>query len=333
MPTDSLALIHINHLDRCVAVLREVGTSVEPLLRSAGLPVLALGDPEAFVASRLLYRFLGTAARREGLDDLGLRSALQVPIGSDAWTATSLASAVTVHDALENLIRLGLAESPRMHFALRGNPRGTWIEYRSSADSTTTSATRIGEQYIVGALVAFLRAASGLAWSPTTVQLRAKSSVGLDRWEPLAHARLLTGGPMLRIFVPRQLLARPVATRGSVVSAAPAMTPDAEFVQDLRLALRPYLSEGLPKIRVAADIAGTSIRTLQRRLEGAGLDYSILTEQMRRERSQELVASTELRFIDVAHEVGFSDAAHFTRAFRRWTGTTPSAYRSESSGA
>lgn len=333
MQADPLALIHINHLDRCVAVLREIGTSIEPLMRSSALPVLALGDPNAFVASRLLYRFLGTASHREGLDDFGLRSALHVPIGEDAWTGASLATASTVQDALENLIRLGLAESPRMHFALRRSPRGTWIEYRSSADSTLDGEARIGEQYLVGVLVAYLRAASGTPWGPATVQLRAGSSAGLDRWEPLANTRLLTGRRLLRIFVPRDLLAREVVARRTKSSLVPAASPDAEFVEGLRLALRPYLPEGLPKIRVAADIAGTSVRTLQRRLEGLGVDYSVLTEQMRRERGQDLVASTDLRLADVAYELGFSDAAHFTRAFRRWTGTTPSAYRREITSA
>ncbi len=69
------------------------------------------------------------------------------------------------------------------------------------------------------------------------------------------------------------------------------------------------------------------MRGLQRRLAADGLTYSQLLEEARRNAALRLVEERQLTFAEVASALGYSDPAHFTRAFARWTGTTPRAYR------
>jgi AraC-like DNA-binding protein len=93
------------------------------------------------------------------------------------------------------------------------------------------------------------------------------------------------------------------------------------------LALRAYVPETQPQVALAAEIAGTSVRTLQRRLTPFGMSYSRLVQQMRFEAATELLAKPDIRMLDVAHAVGYEDQAHFTRAFRRFAGVSPTEYR------
>jgi AraC-like DNA-binding protein len=75
---------------------------------------------------------------------------------------------------------------------------------------------------------------------------------------------------------------------------------------------------------------GVSARTLQRRLGERGTSYADIVDDVRRELAHREVALGTRSFGEIAFLLGFSQASAFDRAFRRWTGCTPSAYRSAS---
>jgi AraC-like DNA-binding protein len=77
---------------------------------------------------------------------------------------------------------------------------------------------------------------------------------------------------------------------------------------------------------VAKDL-GMSARTLRRRLSDEGVTFAFLLNDQRKETSMAMLRSRELSVDDVAARLGYSNAANFTRAFRQWTGMTPTAYR------
>ena len=95
----------------------------------------------------------------------------------------------------------------------------------------------------------------------------------------------------------------------------------------IRERLASFPDRAYPTIEVAARTAGMSVRSFQRRLEGEGVNYSQLIDRVRLDRATRLLDAPGARVIDVALEVGYSDPAHFTRAFRRWTGVTPRQFR------
>jgi AraC-like DNA-binding protein len=72
-----------------------------------------------------------------------------------------------------------------------------------------------------------------------------------------------------------------------------------------------------------------SPRTLRRRLADAKVSFSTLLDEARRDRALLLLRSRDASTKDVAERVGYSNVANFMRAFRRWTGQTPAAYRRE----
>jgi AraC-like DNA-binding protein len=84
---------------------------------------------------------------------------------------------------------------------------------------------------------------------------------------------------------------------------------------------------GFLDVQETAVALGISTRTLKRRLAEEGTTFSALLEELRRERAERLLRSTTLSIDAIAETVGYSDVANFTRAFRRWTKTTPTAFR------
>lgn len=70
-----------------------------------------------------------------------------------------------------------------------------------------------------------------------------------------------------------------------------------------------------------------TVRTLQRRLAAAGLTYSRLVDEVRFERARLLLVEPGVGISNIAAALGYADPAHFTRAFTRWAGVAPQAYR------
>jgi AraC-like DNA-binding protein len=85
---------------------------------------------------------------------------------------------------------------------------------------------------------------------------------------------------------------------------------------------------GMDKVAVAM---GVSRRTLQRRLGAEGVTFETVFDDLRRQLASHYLADRKVSANETAYLVGFSEPAAFSRAFRRWTGTTPSAYRAGAS--
>jgi AraC-like DNA-binding protein len=70
-----------------------------------------------------------------------------------------------------------------------------------------------------------------------------------------------------------------------------------------------------------------SVRTLQRGLAAAGVSHEVLVAQTRFATAAAVLEQTNAKILDLALDLGYSDHANFTRAFRRWAGCSPQEYR------
>jgi len=97
------------------------------------------------------------------------------------------------------------------------------------------------------------------------------------------------------------------------------------------LRLRTLLSElvltGSLSIERVAQYLGTSPRTLQRRLANRQRTYRDFVDEVRLTWAQTLLCKTDTPVHEIAQRLGYRNPNAFSRAFRRWTGTTPRAYR------
>lgn len=82
-----------------------------------------------------------------------------------------------------------------------------------------------------------------------------------------------------------------------------------------------------PSLQALAVRLHVSPRTLVRRLGNAGTTYQAMLDEIQFERARGLLARRDWRLAGIARELGFHDAASFTRSFKRWSGMTPGHYR------
>ena len=84
----------------------------------------------------------------------------------------------------------------------------------------------------------------------------------------------------------------------------------------------------LPKLEHVAELPHVSPRTLIRRLRAMNTTFQDVSDEVLKQRASELLGNEANRMHDIAARLGYSDPGGFRRAFKRWYGTTPGAYRS-----
>jgi AraC-like DNA-binding protein len=109
--------------------------------------------------------------------------------------------------------------------------------------------------------------------------------------------------------------------------ALDALSDEDDLARRVRREIAQGLSEGPPTLAQVADRLGLSARTLQRRLAARGPAYQELVDAARADLARRLLRRTDYPLAEIAFLTGFAEQSAFTRAFRRWTGATPAAWR------
>lgn len=162
-----------------------------------------------------------------------------------------------------------------------------------------------------------------------------------DDWPEIAQARVRFGAAFNQIRFPRLGLQLPISTLDPHLQQMALAQCEEELkrlhdsgglLADVRRQIRQHLADDASLERVASEL-GMSARTLRRRLGELGTSYQMLLEQLRRGRAVELLLHTPRTVEDIARDLGYEDPSNFGRAFRRWTGQSPRAYRAGRGGS
>ena len=87
------------------------------------------------------------------------------------------------------------------------------------------------------------------------------------------------------------------------------------------------LLTGYPRVDWISDKLGYSRRSFQRTCQREGFTFNGLVESILSEKSCDLLSNQSLSVTEVAGRLGYSDVAHFSRAFKNWKGVSPRMYR------
>lgn len=326
-----IALMRVSALVPVRRFLRRIGAPVDRLLQRLHLPADLFADPEALIPAYLGTRFIAEGARSQGIETLGALAGESTKLEDLGTFGRQLLGAVTLHDVIRTAQRIGPAYHSGERFFLTG----------------TAPAQRLCQRFVVRlddwqlqtdlyalltALVLF-RSVAGSSWRPT-VYLQTGAPKALRDVPALRDADLVFDQPLSAIGVSPALLRLPLtahADDGENGRAALTTWRESGPANDLVTSLRQWLSGVLRTDAVRIDVLcrtiGTTPRTLQRRLAEAGTTYGRVLAQARFGAAIRLLARDDHTVRDVAYAVGYRDAAHLTRAFHRWSGASPSAFR------
>lgn len=311
-----------------VTFLDEIGAPTERLLTQARLSPDALDRPGALFPLHQGMRFLDDAARKQGISNIGLVVGRQTRVGDLSPLGRLLSPAMTLNEAITLLVGvIGLFNSA-LELSLLCCLDKAFFSHRLAVGAEADVSL-----FTLMLMIDLVRLAAGPRWRPQAIHVPAAQAERRKAHEAAMEIPCLGGTDRWTIVFDRSLLndrlrycahnARADEALEGLRRAAPAR----DFCGSLRQVIGSLLPSGNPSLAAAADAAGFSLRTLQRRLNEAGCSYSQLLEEARHQAALRLLGDRSVKIVDVAFELGYADPANFTRAFRRWTGTSPRSAR------
>jgi AraC-like DNA-binding protein len=313
-------------------LLERMNVRFENLLRQVGLPDVPLDREDSFLPRREVLAVDEAAARATGVEHFGLLSAQVGGLDALGRYGRHIKGAPTLNEAIGRANRFNSWLAGGATLRLVPERSNTlWCYALSPAICTGRYQSNL---FYLALMHDVVRLAAGKTWFPDEVRLRSDPVGQQHELREAFGDRIIWGADVNALVFPRTLLAHPLLwttdrwpAPDDAAVALEATIPAAEFVGSLRLLIRSFLSAGCPSAALLARVSGLSLRSFQRHLTLAGVNFSDLVAQVRCEVAFDLMRDPGVRLIEIGLELGYSDSANFTRAFRRWTGFAPHLYR------
>ena len=326
-------------LTRCVFVvpfaniLNEMGAPTASLLAKFRLPAHLEEKPNHYIPLLPALRFATTAQGTQGIVDFGFKAGMR--LGFDALSNSFrdlVRYSPTLLVALQQWCRFARLEDIFLQFWLERHGNSMRICSVNMVPGAAEMPHLNHSQWLQNMMTIYIiRQFAGSDWAPANFAFQARYTPGVATQCFWPNTRFLSGEKASWIDIPISQLSLPnLASKQRRHQPQNGYLPiDIDAINTLKLMLSSYLDERIPNIAEVAEIAGTSVRSLQREISLAGLTYTGLIEQVRFEKGAAMLRGSDTRIIDVAHATGYSDPAHFTRAFRRFAGVTPREFRDQ----
>jgi AraC-like DNA-binding protein len=325
-------LISLSAATGLVEAIRAGGGDPDRILRSHGLDRASISNPEGFIACADFAEILEEAARETGDDCFGLHFGERSnPKNLGPLTYVALNSP-TIAVALGNLGRyLSLYnEAAVVSLAVEGS----WA-YAQHVLKDLENARQHNE-YSLAVGLNLTRLMAGSDWAPVEVRFAHKAPHETAEHTRVFRAPVSFGRPANTFVLEREFIERQVpgadqrlypVLKQYLDRVLKEMPRESSLLASVRRAVGESMRDGAPKLGSVAKRLGVSARTLQRQLREQGLDFKGLVDDTRQRFSQSYLRDRKNTLTEVAYLLGYSEVSAFNRAFKRWTGSTPSDYR------
>jgi AraC-like DNA-binding protein len=294
--------------------IAEVTGDVEPLLETTKLLRHWSDSSVSELPEDRVWQLFECAARRNGCPAIGLHAGENLRIEDLGSLGRQLQNSLSLFQCLNKYNKTVSRYSSHASFWLAQQGDVYWF-CRQGIDLIDSGRDYV-EQFTVQLMIRIVQLASGPNWRPAHVCIQADSANPYRDVPDFDGIEIATAQAVTSIRIPFILGVQELVTDN-----------ENPLQRQIEMMLADRSDPYQTSIDDAAKAMGISRRTLQRRLALRGLDWRGLVERFRFHDAIRLTAESDIKLTDLAHELGYTDQANFGRAFRRWTGVSPSSYR------
>lgn len=288
--------------------------------------------PDAFIPYAAFLDILERAARLTGREDLGLRLGLRQTLAVLGPVGALMRLAPTLGTAWSDFAAFQIANSTGSAVYLHRTREDFVVAYGIYAGPVSPQM----HDAVIGVACMLMRELTGGRVGPTEIMTMRPRPRDPGPWTRLADCPVRFGESQTGLVLPSGAFGFPLpgadrrahAAAFAALSAKLASTPSGRARQ-VAHALRPLMLDGRSGMAEVAGELGTTPRTLRRALEREGTRFEAIRDEVRFAAARELLTLTALPVGEIAMTLGFSTHGAFTEAFRRWSGTSPVAWRAE----
>ncbi|WP_414470997.1 AraC family transcriptional regulator [Microvirga sp. M2] len=317
-----------------VPTLREFGLDPDTVIRDAGLDPRLFGDGANVIPFAALARLYTLCVTRTNCPHFGLLVGQHATILSMDLIGRLMQHSETVGAALDGLVSNLSVQDRVVAVSLTVRGDMTLLTY-AAYQPDSTSVEQITEA-AVAVSVNVLRSLCGSDWHPTEVFLPHRAPAATEPYRRHFRAPVRFDQETATLVFPAHDLKRKVAGADPLLHVMleerlRQMRADAGsgFSDDIRRLLRMRMTSHRCSAEDIAGLLAMHRRTLTRRLKDTGTGYRSITNEIRFGIARQLLEDTAVPLGQIAAALGYSEASAFTRAFRRWSGQTPTAWRAK----
>ncbi|KPQ30680.1 MAG: transcriptional regulator, AraC family [Marinobacter excellens HL-55] len=323
------------YLHTLAELLHNIGIDERDLIQRVGLDPSRLKSTELRVSQTQASEFVTRAIIESGEPGLGILLARELKLPLHGALGTAVMSSRSLEDALELMTRYLTLRAPHLRVRKHVSGQNAWYEI--------TCDVELGplQGFVLDALLfGCVTMGAQLTGSPIPgirVLRRGPEPNHFHRFRNGIGAPVEYNATENALVIPVNELALPVRfsddqlalrSRAQCEEALKQLHEDAGFACRVRRVIETSHPFPPKLARVAATLF-VSERTLKRRLQEENASFQHLVDEVRLDRARELLESTGMNLSQIADALGYADAANFTRAFKRWTGFSPSHFRSK----
>lgn len=329
-----IPFIRLSALYPVMAFLQKGGADVDRYLSIGGLsPSTEAPMPwsERFLPTAKAFELARLIARREGIDHLGLKVGDGIALEDVPELEPFLAHSLNLEDLLRRLSKFLSYLNTGAQSSLDYLEDGDSIRF-CHRQSIPPGATL--DAYPVNAMIEIVRLVAGPNWRPKRVWCPGAPTNTAENYEAFSDAKIEVNTDFAGIEIPRSMLGCPVISRKSTRQSSAYLDSRMEdsvlpsdLLAQVSTVVRSSFGSEIPTIVEVAEMARCSVRSLQVDLANSGTTYGRLVDTHRYEEARRLLATDDDQISEISWHLAYRDPAHFTRAFRRWSGKTPTQWR------
>jgi AraC-like DNA-binding protein len=331
-PADSKAELRIGATMALPAVLRGLGANPAEVLAEAGFDLKLFDNPDNRISYAARGRLLAYCATRTGCQHLGLLVGQQAGLHSLGLVGLLVKYSPDVGKALRSLVRF-------LHLHVRGAVSNLDTEGRLAVFSYqiyqpgSEGTDQVGDG-AVAAMFNIMKTLCGPVWKPSEVRFAHRKPEDVRPYRSFFRAPLVFDSKLNAVVFTADLLNHRVSQADPDMQHLLQEQVDVlelrfgdNFPGQVRSVLRSALLTGHIRSDQVADFFSMHERTLRRRLNDFGTSFQELLDEGRFEIARQMLLDTQMDAKQIAEILNYADASAFTRAFRRWTGSTPDQWR------
>ena len=304
------------------------------ILRAAGIDPDAAWDPKAMIPAGAYYALLERIAAQADVTDLPVRVGASMRLDEYGALGLAFKAATTLGASYARVERYARLWTSVVEYEQRPDPRGTLFVLHRPGERRL--GMRLSNEATLASAVSIARQVSPVPVAPLEVLIRHPAPRSVAAHEEWFGCPVRFGADLDGLLFSPETLAQPNILGDEGISRylvshldreLSEIAGEAPLVAQTKDAIAQALSGGAPRMEDIARGLGLSARSFHRRLAEHGMSFQTLAEETRRELAEGLLRDERHSLAEIAFLTGFAEQSSFTRAFRRWAGTTPASYR------
>jgi AraC-like DNA-binding protein len=313
-------------------VLRDLGADPAEVCAAAGFDVRLFDDPASLVTFRAASHLFRASTERTGCPHFGLLQGQKSGLDSLGLVGLLAKYSPDVGTALRSLVRYLYLHIRGAVTTFEESGKSAMLAYEIYAPGA--EATDQIADAALGTAFNVLVALCGPHWKPIEVRFEHRKPSELAPYHRFFQAPLRFDMDENALVFAASWLTRPLPPVEPELNRLLRAKIDAleaqyrgQFPEQVRSILRTALLADHGSADQIATLLSMHTRTLHRRLTASGTNFRALVEECRYEIARQMLDDTDADVGQVAAMLNYADTSAFARAFRRWSGTTPSDWR------